>query len=144
MPGRVREVAAQIAALEKQGAKKLVLDLRHCSTGPDEEGIALANLFQDSGLITYTLGQKSARQDFKAQVVEGRDQAAAGGDRESLDGGRRGDCGGGAAEFEAREGGGRAHLRRRGGAARGDAQRRQRGDSFGGQVLFAGREIDSG
>ena len=67
MPGRVREVAAQIAALEKQGAKKLVLDLRHCSTGPDEEGIALANLFQDSGLITYTLGQKSARQDFNAQ-----------------------------------------------------------------------------
>ena len=67
MPGRVREVAAQIAALEKQGAKKLILDLRHCSTGPDEEGIALANLFQDSGLITYTLGQKSARQDFTAQ-----------------------------------------------------------------------------
>lgn len=67
MPGRVKEVAAQIAALEKQGAKKLVLDLRHCSTGPDEEGIALANLFQDSGLITYTLGQKLARQDFQAQ-----------------------------------------------------------------------------
>jgi len=67
MPGHVREVAAQIEALEKQGAKKLVLDLRHCSTGPDEEGIALANLFQDSGLITYTLGQKSARQDFNAQ-----------------------------------------------------------------------------
>jgi carboxyl-terminal processing protease len=67
MPGHVREVTAQIAALEKQGAKKLVLDLRHCSTGPDEEGIALANLFQDSGLITYTLGQKSARQDFNAQ-----------------------------------------------------------------------------
>ena len=67
MPGHVREVAAQIAALEKQGAKKLVLDLRHCSTGPDEEGIALANLFEDSGLITYTLGQKSARQDFNAQ-----------------------------------------------------------------------------
>jgi carboxyl-terminal processing protease len=67
MPGHVREVAAQIAALEKQGAKKLVLDLRHCSTGPDEEGIALANLFEDSGLITYTLGQKAARQDFNAQ-----------------------------------------------------------------------------
>ena len=68
MPGRVKEVAAQIAALEKQGAKKLVLDLRHCSTGPDEEGIALANLFQDRGLITYTLGQKSAKQEFEAQA----------------------------------------------------------------------------
>jgi carboxyl-terminal processing protease len=67
-PGRVKEVAAQIAALEKQGAKKLVLDLRHCSTGPDEEGIALANLFQDSGLITYTLGQKLSKQEFQAQA----------------------------------------------------------------------------
>jgi carboxyl-terminal processing protease len=67
VPGHVREVAAQVTALEKQGAKKLILDLRHCSTGPDDEGIALANLFQDSGLITYTLGQKSARQDFTAQ-----------------------------------------------------------------------------
>lgn len=66
-PGRVKEVAEQIAALEKQGAKNLVLDLRHCSTGPDEEGIALANLFQDSGLITYTLGQKMSKQQFEAQ-----------------------------------------------------------------------------
>jgi len=69
-PGRVREVAAQIAALEKQGARKLVLDLRHCSTGANEEGIALANLFQDSGLITYTLGQKSAKQEFQAQAAK--------------------------------------------------------------------------
>ena len=68
MPGRVKDVAAQIAALERQGAKKLVLDLRHCSTGPDEEGIALANLFQDNGLITYTLGQKMAKQEFQAQA----------------------------------------------------------------------------
>ena len=67
-PGRVKDVAAQIAALEKQGATKLVLDLRHCSTGPDEEGIALANLFQDSGLITYTQGQKLSKQEFTAQA----------------------------------------------------------------------------
>jgi carboxyl-terminal processing protease len=66
VPGRVKEIAAKIQELEKQGAKKLVLDLRHCAIGPDEEGIALANLFLDKGLITYTLGQKSARQDFQA------------------------------------------------------------------------------
>jgi carboxyl-terminal processing protease len=65
--GRVKDVAAQIAALEKQGARNLVLDLRHCSTGPDEEGIALANLFMESGLITYTQGQKAAKQEFAAQ-----------------------------------------------------------------------------
>ena len=67
-PGRVTDVAAQIAALEKQGAKKLVLDLRHCSTGAPEEGIALANLFQGSGLITYTQGQKTGKQEFQAQA----------------------------------------------------------------------------
>src|SRR6266700_2799850 len=69
-PGRVKDVAAQIAGLEKQGAKKLVLDLRHCSTGPHEEGIALANLFEDSGLITYTQGQKSSKQEFRAQATK--------------------------------------------------------------------------
>jgi carboxyl-terminal processing protease len=64
--GRSKDVAAQISQLEKQGATSFVLDLRHCSTGSDEEGIALANLFMDSGLITYTQGQKQARQDFRA------------------------------------------------------------------------------
>jgi len=66
LAGRVKDVENQIAALQKQGAKKFVLDLRHCSTGPDEEGIALANLFMDSGLITYTQGQKESRKDFQA------------------------------------------------------------------------------
>jgi carboxyl-terminal processing protease len=70
VPGRVKEIAAKIAELEKQGAKKLVLDLRHCSTGADEDGIALANLFMEKGLITYTLGQKSARQDFQASAAK--------------------------------------------------------------------------
>ncbi len=66
--GRVKEIAAKIQDLEKQGAKKLVLDLRHCATGSDEDGIALANLFIDKGLLTYTEGQKVARQDFQASA----------------------------------------------------------------------------
>jgi len=65
-PGRVKEIAAKIQELEKQGAKKFVLDLRYCGTGADEDGIALANLFIDKGLLTYTVGQKAARQDFQA------------------------------------------------------------------------------
>lgn len=68
IPGRVKEIAAKIGDLEKQGAKKLVLDLRGCATGADEDGIALANLFMDKGLITYTMGQKSSRQDFQASA----------------------------------------------------------------------------
>jgi carboxyl-terminal processing protease len=65
-PGRVKDIAARISELEKQGAKRLILDLRHCSTGPNEEGIALANLFMDKGLISYTQGQKVTRQDYQA------------------------------------------------------------------------------
>jgi carboxyl-terminal processing protease len=70
VPGRVGEIAAKITELEKQGAKKLILDLRNCSTGPDEDGVALANLFIDKGLITYTMGQKVSRQDFQASAAK--------------------------------------------------------------------------
>lgn len=62
----VREIAAKIRDLERQGAKRLILDLRRCATGPPEEGIALANLFMDQGLIAYTQGQKLSRQNFSA------------------------------------------------------------------------------
>src|SRR5579863_5104755 len=63
---RVREISTDIANLEKQGAKRLVMDLRHCSTGAPEDGVALANLFMDKGLIGYSQGQKVSRQDFQA------------------------------------------------------------------------------
>jgi carboxyl-terminal processing protease len=63
---RVRDIAQRIADLERQGAKRLILDLRHCSTGSPEDGVALANLFMDKGLIAYSVGQKSARQDYQA------------------------------------------------------------------------------
>jgi len=62
----VRDAATKIAELEKQGAKKLLLDLRRASTGNPEDGIALANIFMDKGLIAYSQGQKSARQDYNA------------------------------------------------------------------------------
>ncbi len=64
--GRAKDIAQKITELEKQGAKRLMLDLRYCALGPDDEGIAVANLFMDKGLITYTQGQKYARQDHDA------------------------------------------------------------------------------
>ncbi len=66
--GRVRDIAAKIAELEKQGAKRLILDLRHCSNGEMDEGIALANLFLDKGLITYIQGQKVSREESQANA----------------------------------------------------------------------------
>ncbi|HWZ33888.1 MAG TPA: S41 family peptidase [Bryobacteraceae bacterium] len=69
-PGRVKDIAAKVDELEKQGAKRLILDLRHCATGAPEEGIALANLFLDKGLITYSQGQKMSRQDYQAVATK--------------------------------------------------------------------------
>jgi len=66
---KVKEIAAKVEELQKQGAKRLVLDLRHSSTGGPEEGTKLANLFIDKGLITYIEGQKVQRQDFSADAA---------------------------------------------------------------------------
>jgi carboxyl-terminal processing protease len=68
LAGNVPEITSKVEELQKQGAKRLVLDLRHSATGTPDEGIALANLFLDKGLITYTQGQKSPRQDFNANA----------------------------------------------------------------------------
>lgn len=66
----VKDLASKVQDLQKQGAQRLVLDLRHCATGSPDEGIALANLFLDKGLITYLQGQKQAREDIKANPAE--------------------------------------------------------------------------
>ena len=62
----VKEVASAVAELQKQGAKKLILDVRYSASGDPTDGIDLANLFLDKGLIAYTQGQKSPRKDFNA------------------------------------------------------------------------------
>jgi carboxyl-terminal processing protease len=69
--GKSAQAANAVAELEKQGAKKLVLDLRDASFGVPEEGIALADLFLEKGLIAYLEGQKVHRQDFQASPSKG-------------------------------------------------------------------------
>lgn len=64
--GKVQEIAAKIKSLEKEGAKKILLDLRNCAEGDEQEGIATANLFLNHGTITYLQGQKFPRQAFNA------------------------------------------------------------------------------
>jgi carboxyl-terminal processing protease len=63
---QVKETVAALADLQKQGAKRTILDLRYCATGEPETGIDLANLFLDKGLISYVQGQKYPRKDFNA------------------------------------------------------------------------------
>ena len=65
-PGKAKEVAAKVQELTKNGAKRLVLDLRNCSVGSPDEGVALANLFLSKGTITYAQGQRYPRQNFEA------------------------------------------------------------------------------
>jgi carboxyl-terminal processing protease len=66
--GKVKEIATAVEALKKQGAQKLVLDLRNCGVGGPDEGVDLANLFLDKGLIAYVQGQKFTRKDYKADA----------------------------------------------------------------------------
>ena len=73
--GKVKEVSSDIADLQKKGAKKLVLDLRDCAVGTPEDGVELANLFMNSGEITYVQGQKFPRQEFQAKPADAITQA---------------------------------------------------------------------
>lgn len=68
--GKAKELAAAVAELQKQGARKLILDLRNAAMGAPEEGIEGANLFLDKGAITYVQGQKVAKQNFEAQPAK--------------------------------------------------------------------------
>jgi carboxyl-terminal processing protease len=64
--GKSSEVANKIKALQKSGAKKLILDLRNCAEGEESEGISTANLLLNHGTITYLQGQKYPREAFNA------------------------------------------------------------------------------
>jgi carboxyl-terminal processing protease len=64
--GKAQEIALKVKALERSGAKKILLDLRNCAEGEESEGIATANLFLNHGTITYLQGQKYPREAFNA------------------------------------------------------------------------------
>jgi carboxyl-terminal processing protease len=65
-PSHVKDVAAAVQKLQKDGAQKLVVDVRGCALGGPEDGIAVANLFLNKGHITYLQGQRVTRQNFDA------------------------------------------------------------------------------
>ena len=64
--GKAQEITNKIKSLQKQGAKKLILDLRNDADGDEEEGVAVANLFLTKGTITYLSGQKFNRVNYSA------------------------------------------------------------------------------
>jgi carboxyl-terminal processing protease len=66
----LKEVVDDVKQLQKNGAKKLIIDVRYCGVGTPEEGIAFANLFMKSGRITYLKGQRVAQQNFDADPAK--------------------------------------------------------------------------
>src|SRR5258708_37228244 len=65
--GKAAEIESKIKDLQKNGAKKLVLDLRNDSDGDEEEGVAVANLFLDHGVIAFLQGQKYTKVTYNAE-----------------------------------------------------------------------------
>src|SRR5829696_855573 len=74
--GEAADVKARLQELLKQGAQKVVLDLRSVAGGSLEEGIKVANLFIKEGTLAQTVGRgnkplKSYTADPKAALFEG-------------------------------------------------------------------------
>jgi len=55
--GTTREIRDDLLQMNREGAHKLILDLRDCAAGDDSEGISTAQLFLSSGTITTLKGQ---------------------------------------------------------------------------------------
>ncbi len=55
--GTTKQIRDELVQFDKQGAHKLILDLRDCALGDDQEGISTAQLFLSSGNIATLKGQ---------------------------------------------------------------------------------------
>ncbi len=65
--GRADEVRNRLLDAEKQGVRKVIVDVRECGRGPVLEAISLARLFVPSGTITTLRGQTVSAQVFSAE-----------------------------------------------------------------------------
>jgi len=65
--GRADEVRNRLLEAEKQGIRKVIVDVRECGRGPVAEAISLARLFVPSGTITTLRGQTVSAQVFSAE-----------------------------------------------------------------------------
>jgi carboxyl-terminal processing protease len=65
-PGRADEIRNRLVDAEKQGVRKLILDLRECGRGPVSEAVAVAQLLIPSGTIATLRGQTVSAQTFSA------------------------------------------------------------------------------
>jgi carboxyl-terminal processing protease len=64
----VQEIESRLKAMNKDGNKKILLDLRDVSTGDMPEAVRLTNLFVGTGTIATLEGQKFPKQTFSADA----------------------------------------------------------------------------
>src|SRR5229473_913900 len=64
--GRADEIRSRLLDAEKQGIRKVILDVRECGRGPVSEAISLARLFVSSGTLATLRGQTVSTQVFSA------------------------------------------------------------------------------
>jgi carboxyl-terminal processing protease len=57
--GEAADVRARLQDLQKQGAQKIVLDLRSVAGGSLSEGVSVANLFIGEGTLAQTIGREN-------------------------------------------------------------------------------------
>ncbi len=69
-PGISEDVRLKLQQLTKNGASRVILDVRDCAGEEFEEGVKVANFFLDHGVITYTQGQKSPKKEFVADPAK--------------------------------------------------------------------------
>ncbi len=74
--GEAADAKARLQELQKQGAQKIVLDLRNVAGGSLIEGVAVANLFIKEGVLAQSIGRenktlKTYSADPKATIFNG-------------------------------------------------------------------------
>jgi carboxyl-terminal processing protease len=65
--GKADEIRQQLVNFDRQGLRRLILDLRECARGDISEGVAVARLFLNAGTIAVRRGQTVDRQEFLAE-----------------------------------------------------------------------------
>ncbi len=60
------EVQAGVEALQAQGMKKLVIDLRSNPGGYVDSAVKIADIFLDQGIVTYTVDVQGNRHDYSS------------------------------------------------------------------------------
>src|SRR4030088_740890 len=65
--GRADEIRNRLLDAEKQGVRKVILDVRECGRGQVSEAISAARLFVPSGTLTTLRGQTVSAQVFSAE-----------------------------------------------------------------------------